>query len=323
MDCARAASRLPNVQSVSLVYRREVREMPADEEEIQLVLAEDIPILSLLSPVSLTDGELTCQVMKMGERDETGRKPFIATDETRVLPATTVISAIGEAVDGKFFNELGIEVDDRGCPVLDAKTNETNLPGVFVIGDASFGPATIVEAIADATRACSKITRIHNSNYKKLNVNPDNQAPLLKRGILSTPDQPLAAASSCLECQTVCEACVDACPNRANVVVELADKPQIVHIEQMCNDCGNCETFCPYSSAPYQEKMTLFHSAEAFSQSDNQGFFVEDCAQKLVQVRMNGKVVSVDLNEKRVPIGRPVAQLINTVMEQYDYYLVK
>ena len=61
-------------------------------------------------------------------------------------------------------------------------------------------------------------------------------------------------------CETVCENCVDVCPNRANIAVRVPglDQEQIVHVDKMCNECGNCAVFCPYASAPYKDKFTLF-----------------------------------------------------------------
>ena len=43
----------------------------------------------------------------------------------------------------------------------------------------------------------------------------------------------------------------------------------------MCNECGNCETFCPYASAPYKDKLTLFASEEDMLDSENDGFVIE------------------------------------------------
>ena len=41
----------------------------------------------------------------------------------------------------------------------------------------------------------------------------------------------------------------------------------------MCNECGNCAIFCPYDSAPYRDKFTLFKTREGFDESvSNQGF---------------------------------------------------
>lgn len=93
----------------------------------------------------------------------------------------------------------------------------------------------------------------------------------------------------CLECPTVCEVCADVCPNRANIVVDVGGRPQIVHVDYMCNECGNCETFCPYSSAPYQHKFTLFANEQDFEDSKNEGFLLLPGGK--VRVRLDGKVM--------------------------------
>jgi putative selenate reductase len=55
----------------------------------------------------------------------------------------------------------------------------------------------------------------------------------------------------------------------------------------MCNECGNCEVFCPYSSAPYKDKFTFFANGEDFEASENEGFMpLENGA---ARVRLDGK----------------------------------
>ena len=58
---------------------------------------------------------------------------------------------------------------------------------------------------------------------------------------------------------------------------------QIIHVDGMCNECGNCKTFCPYDSAPYQDKFTLFWSQEDFDNSKNEGFLLLDSGCKLTK----------------------------------------
>ena len=72
----------------------------------------------------------------------------------------------------------------------------------------------------------------------------------------------------------MCEVCADVCPNRANVAVAVPGmrQRQIVHVDGMCNECGNCAVFCPYDSQPYRDKFTLFWSREDFDHSENPGF---------------------------------------------------
>jgi putative selenate reductase len=55
----------------------------------------------------------------------------------------------------------------------------------------------------------------------------------------------------------------------------------------MCNECGNCATFCPYTGAPYKNKFTLFRCEEDFAASENPGFL--PLAGSLTRVRLNGQ----------------------------------
>ena len=64
------------------------------------------------------------------------------------------------------------------------------------------------------------------------------------------------------------------CPNRANVLIEVPEMEllQILHVDYMCNECGNCRSFCQYAGAPYKDKFTLFATEEDMKDSTNNGF---------------------------------------------------
>ncbi|MGQ4819500.1 hypothetical protein ACQ1ZK_20720, partial [Enterococcus faecium] len=82
----------------------------------------------------------------------------------------------------------------------------------------------------DATKAANNICLVHNHHYEKDNLNSDVAFVRNKRGILVTDEMSCSQASRCLECSTICESCMDVCPNRANIVVYVEGKPQIVHV---------------------------------------------------------------------------------------------
>ena len=46
---------------------------------------------------------------------------------------------------------------------------------------------------------------------------------------------------------------------------------QVIHVDYMCNECGNCKSFCPYASAPYKDKFTLFANEKDMADSKNDG----------------------------------------------------
>lgn len=73
--------------------------------------------------------------------------------------------------------------------------------------------------------------------------------------------------SSDYHCRVVCGACVRVCPNRCNEVVTVNDAKLIVHVDQSCNECGNCACHCVEPCQPYKDRITFFHNAEALADS--------------------------------------------------------
>ncbi|WKY46882.1 selenate reductase [Eubacteriaceae bacterium ES3] len=72
---------------------------------------------------------------------------------------------------------------------------------------------------------------------------------------------------------SACNNCVDLCPNRANRVIELEQKKVVIHIDDLCNECGLCSLYCIKGHEPYQAKFTLFSTREGFENSSNPGVY--------------------------------------------------
>ncbi|MDR2909682.1 MAG: putative selenate reductase subunit YgfK [Oscillospiraceae bacterium] len=288
MDTARAAGRLPGTERVTLVYRRTRQYMPADSEELELALAEGVELVELMSPVSHKDGVLTCEIMELGEPDSSGRRSPLPTGRMTDIPADAVIAAVGDKVDRALYESLGVPVDGRGMPVTDSETLESGRPGVYIAGDARLGPSTVAQAIGDALRCAAAITGQRFEGCRSLNNNPDSESARSKKGILRHAGASLRETERCLECATVCECCVDVCPNRANISVLAQGKRQIVHLDALCNECGNCQVFCPWQGAPYRDKFTLFCNEEDFMASENPGFFRAGGGS--LRLRLDGKI---------------------------------
>lgn len=319
MDVARAAKRIPGVEHVRLIYRRTKRYMPADEEELQLAIEDGVEFLELLAPVGAENGKLKCSVMELGAPDASGRRSPVDTGKTEEYPADTIIAAIGETIDTSLYAELGVEMDAKGRPVVDANMMTTEA-GVYAVGDSRRGPATVVEAIADSAKAAADIAGISYDKYAEENVAADEKLYTAKKGVQSrdtgkTPDD------RCLGCPTVCEVCTDVCPNRANVAIHVPGKckAQIIHVDGMCNECGNCEVFCPYKGGrPYKDKFTLYWTEEDFLDSTNEGFLVLDGTQ--VKVRLDGKVETVDVAQE-TDLPADAVAVIRTVLKDYAYLI--
>ena len=316
MDVARAAVRQRGVHTVRLVYRRTKRYMPADEEELRMALEDGVIFEELLAPVSLKDGTLVCSVMKLGEPDESGRRRPVDTGEKKLLPADTVITAVGERIDAALYENLSVKLDEKGRPVVDEQL-QTSRPHIYAVGDGRRGPATVVKAIADAALCAQAIAGAHFDRYEEENAAGDEAALLRKKGQL-TAELSQQPDPRCLGCATVCEVCTDVCPNRANIAIKVPGlrMGQILHMDGMCNECGNCAVFCPYSGRPYKDKLTLFWSKEDMDSSENQGFLVLKGTN--VRLRFAGTVQEVDVAEKS-DLYEPLRKFILGVIQHHSY----
>ncbi|MGB9859097.1 MAG: putative selenate reductase subunit YgfK [Moorellaceae bacterium] len=331
MDAARAALRVQGVEKVYLIYRRTKEYMPASLEELKAALEEGVILRELLSPLSWSEGQLRCQKMELGEPDSSGRRAAVPkVGEFEEIPVDTIISAIGQAVDYEILKKNGIQVSEGGKIAVDPATGETNVPNVFVGGDALRGPSTIVQALADGSKVARVILEREGlapvqGRGNRYGEDAKRRAEIFrKRGVLkgASPEE-REEGDRCLECGYICHICVEVCPNRANVAVGR----QVLHVDGMCNECGNCATFCPYEGAPYRDKLTLFWSEEDFSYSQNSGFLLwEDGEEPSFKVRLEGKEFTLQFYaDGRVKEGHAaevpgeIVRLLWTAFRDYKY----
>ena len=322
MDVARAAKRNAGVENVSLVYRRTKRYMPADEEELQLAIEDGVEFKNLLAPIEYKDGKLICDIMYLGEdRDKSGRRKVVSSGKTQEIEADTIIVAVGEKVNTPFYKENGLEVGDDGLVIVNKITCESSIKDVFVVGDGLFGPSTIVQGIYDSKRACEFILGRDVSRENEVTASIEDC--INKKGNLVESTESKNEGERCLNCNKVCENCVDVCPNRANISIKVPQHSmnQIIHVDYMCNECGNCKSFCPYTSAPYLDKFTLFLSQEHMEDSKNEGFVVLDADKYECKVRLNGKEEICTVTDENSPIYKGLRNIMKAVIEDYKYLL--
>lgn len=320
MDTARAAKRCSGVEEVDLVYRRSKRYMPADEHELLLAVEDGVVFKEQLAPFKMEDGAIICHVTKLGEPDASGRAGVIETDEEVCLKADTVIAAIGEKVPGDYYDAAGLKTDEKGRPVVDAATTKA-ADGIYVIGDGLYGPKLVVTAMQQAMAAAADI--ISSDVAGDVAEKADEHKTIRKKGILCEPDPAVNEGDRCLSCSTICENCVDVCPNRANKCIKVPGLPmaQILHVDYMCNECGNCETFCPYSSAPYKDKWTLYKNEEEFADSENNGFLVLDAAAHKIKVRKSKCICEGETGDCEC-LTKEDKMLIEAVIDDYSYLIL-
>lgn len=341
IDAVRASKKLLNTESASLFYRRTRKEMPCDKEEIVDALHEGVILNELMLPVSMTKGRLCSQVMKLGEKDSSGRRNPIATEKTVEHACDLVVFAIGENPFKKFLNDNDIPVSKNG---LIAVANEEGFVKetlgnkkvqIYAGGDAVRGPDSIVRALGDGRIAAKAFLKSKGIDIEEkiVRAKVDIEEKLNQRGFiipsLATNDENFLANETkrCLSCDSICLRCVETCPNRANTYVTIDNgfkqSMQIIHVDLLCNECGNCGVFCPWDGLPYKDKPTLFSSLEAFKASDNPGFFFT--GEKLspnLTVRSSGGTRTIE-NKALVSESEkdPMVKLAFTVLNSYSYLL--
>ncbi len=173
-----------------------------------------------------------------------------------------------------------------------------------------------------------EIVKVKGVRARKLHTYEPTMLPVDQRDRFSVVEQGYdeetarAEAARCLQCSTFCDKCVEVCPNRANYsyVVKGADwrvpqlacqnerlliageemfcvtQPrQIIHVDDLCNECGNCATFCVHQGEPFRDKPRLFLQKDDFEQETDNAFYI---AGTTVWRRDGGKrsTLSVDSN---------------------------
>ncbi len=333
MDSARAAVRLAGVQSVTLVYRRTEKEMPADREEFENAIQDGVVFRELLQPIRYENSELSCQPMRLGEIDASGRRKAIADEEElENIPADLVISAIGEIVDQEYLSDSGISAGGD-C--------QTNLENVYLIGDAMRGPSSVVQAMADGIMTAEMILKKEKIDlqqqkkiYSEREIEVEIAKLLAQKGVIKPLEEnPEDEADRCLKCDYICNKCTEVCPNRANIAIRvrskhLRDHYQIIHIDKLCNECGNCETFCPYAGKPYKDKFTLFSNERDFKESSASGVYFRETHKGLVRyLKEEGEFCDTDgfLVEdnagKEIFLSPELVDIIRAVGSNYNYLL--
>ncbi len=160
IDAARSAVRL-GASEVSILYRRTRAEMPASEEEIKGAEEEKINLVYLTAPKRIWNENGTLKLetiqMKLGEPDTSGRRrPEPVEGSESVSEYDTIIAAIGQTAD--ITAGFGVETG-RGNTIKINEDGSTGRPGVFAGGDAAYGPASVVKAIASGRKGAMAIDK--------------------------------------------------------------------------------------------------------------------------------------------------------------------
>jgi putative selenate reductase len=338
MDAARTAQRLTGSPS-TIVYRRSLAEMPAEAEELEWFFEEGNGLVELASPVRVVlDGgrvvALECVRNELGEPGPDGRRRPVPVEGSEFqIAADSIILAIGQKPDLTFLDGTTVTFRQDGAIAVDDETGQVTSQ-VYAGGDVTRGPDIIIGACADGRRAAGAICKQFGIEFRPLSIGMpglDSQdilkvkrqrarkepqyepsmLPIVERSSFACVEQTLseeaarAEAARCLQCSSLCDKCVEVCPNRANYAylvapvrgsmpvlscqngsLAVADQEvfavtqtrQILHVDDFCNECGNCATFCVHQGKPYTEKPRLFLQRRDFELEDDNAFYAEDTA---------------------------------------------
>jgi len=161
IDSARTALRLGS--KVTIIYRRERKDMPAIAEETEAAEAEGAQIMFLATPhriIGSPDGKvqaIEAVKTRLGEYDSSGRRRPIPTDEIVRMACDTVILAVGETVDADFAKASGLKIKESGLIEVDRYTLETSRPNFYAGGDLITGASNVSNAMGYGKKAARKI----------------------------------------------------------------------------------------------------------------------------------------------------------------------
>ncbi len=274
IDSARCVIR--SGSEVTIVYRRSRNEMPAWDEDIEYAIEEGIKFIFLASPVEIISENnnvkgITCQKMKLGEPDQSGRREPIPIENSYFkIDTDNVIIAIGEDSEISFLSK-SFETKDK--KIITTPYYFTNVGRYFSGGDVCYGvPATVASAIGSGRQGAESIDYFLKNEENKLpkehkitefkDLNLDYFSPSVRiiipklssndrisnfSEIVHTisPEEVIFEAERCFTCGlcAMCDNCVIFCPD---LVIRRKDDNSGYNINyDYCKGCGICVEECP------------------------------------------------------------------------------
>ena len=162
MDAARTARRFGS--NVTVVYRREDKDMPARREEIENAKEEGINFMFLTNPVEILADEngdvnkVRCIKMELGEPDASGRQRPVKIEGSEFdIDADVVIMALGTRPNPLIKEtSTGIKFNEKGGIIVNGE-EKTSRDYVYAGGDVVTGSATVIEAMGAGKKAAKAI----------------------------------------------------------------------------------------------------------------------------------------------------------------------
>jgi len=252
MDCCRTSIRC-HADKVYVIYRRTEKEMPANPIEIHESKLEGVEYLFLTLPKKInknSNGDVesvTCIKMELGEPDASGRRrPVPVEGSDFEIKVDYILAAIGQKTDVNFIDDINKNVDQGELKInkwgdidTDKATLQTGVSSIFAAGDGVTGPATIIEAIAQAKTASVSAHQYLmglplRPTKKPFTSKRDNFKKQVKQDYIGTFESQVREEMPTLP--------ADARLNFKEVELGYADADVAHHETQRCLECG-CTAF--------------------------------------------------------------------------------
>jgi NADH-quinone oxidoreductase subunit F len=179
LDVARVTLRL-GATTVQVVCLEPTDRMPASPDEVRAAQDEGIVIHPSTSVIRITEklGAITgieCLEVASLSFDEQKRPQItVRENSTHMLPADTVIFAIGQSPDN--VNQYGLTLGHGDIIQVDREALTVGQNGIFAGGDVVRGSDSVIAAIADGKRAAMSIDK-YLGGTGNLNTGPDISIP--------------------------------------------------------------------------------------------------------------------------------------------------
>ena len=272
MDCCRTSRRLGG-EDVKVIVRSPFEDMKASPWEKEDAIHEGIPILDNHVPKEFVhkNGKLVGMTFEKVEAqyDKDGKRSLVPTGEDLVhVACDDVLIAIGQENSFPWIEKsTGVRFTSWGTPIInDDETFQSTNKKVFFGGDAAFGPANIITAVAHGHKAAVSIDMYCRGLDPEVG-RPDPHVTLVsqKMGIhewsydsIPVTDKreavPLVDLEQALKSKTLeVELGFDA--ETAFVQAErcLNCDAQTVFTESACIECDACTDICPTSCISFVE----------------------------------------------------------------------
>lgn len=164
-DVARTSVRHKGVESVTLVCIEPFEQMLADKIEIEEGEEEGVKRINSYAPHKILVDEKVVVASIIFKKvlsifDSEGKfNPKYDEADTIAVPADTILFSVGQAFDFSFFEKSGLDVQmtERGMVKVGEDKISTSVPGLFISGDAAYGPKIVIEAVANGKKAAVAI----------------------------------------------------------------------------------------------------------------------------------------------------------------------